>query len=201
MTNPEIIEENKNYAATVEKEFEKSINLLPDENIEVTRKITILTGKLMGQCRGLVVLTNRRIIFAMHPFFGPDTLLYNPLNTISRINFRTLGFLRGSQRAICLEYDNKSILFAITGSQKPWTGISDPKETIDFFEILKKKIPSCIIDETGISIKAWDYNLSLAGGFIGILFIYFGGILFIWVIPLGYILGFYIGKMINKFSK
>ena len=195
-------EKNTKYETTAGKEFEKSIDLLPDENIEFIKRGTVITGKIIGQNRGLVVLTNRRIIFVLYHFFSPAKLLPIPLNTISGMNFRILRFLfRGAQRAISLEYDNKSILFAITGGQKPWTGISNPKESIDFFEILKKKLPTCNIDETDISIKAWDYNLSLAGGFIGIFFVFICGILFIWTIPLGYVSGFLIGKVINKFSK
>jgi len=202
MTNLKITEENTNYSATVEEEFEKSVNLLSDEHIELKKKGLVFTGRLVLQSSGLVVLTNKRLIFLTHHFFSPDKLLYIPLTALSRMNFKILGFLlRGAQRAINLEYSNKSILFAITGGQKPWTGISDPKETIDFFEILKKKLPNCIIDETGISSKAWDYNLSLVGGFIGIFFIFIGGIWFIWFIPLGYVSGFLIGKIINKFTK
>jgi len=199
MTNLKVTEENTNYSATVEKEFEKSINLLPDETIEFKNRGIVFTGQLMKQSPGLVVLTNRRIIFLMHHFFGPDKLLYIPLNTISRMNFKNLGFLRGSRRAISLEYDNKSILFAITYVQKFMTGFGGPKETVHFFELLKEKLPNNIIDEAVISAKSWDYYLLLAGGVIG----YFmsgiiGGVL---LILLGAVLGFLIGKMINKLTK
>jgi hypothetical protein len=123
------------------------------------------------------------------------------------MNFKTLGFLfRGAQRAICLEYDNKSILFAITFVQRPWTGISDPIRTIEFFEILKKKISNCSVDETGISTKIWDYKLSLAGMSIGFFLGFFlamigGALFFLLFLSLGYISGFLIGKIVNKFSK
>lgn len=200
-------EENTKYEATAEKEFEKSITLLPDENIESIKKGTVFTGKLIGHRRGLIFLTNRRIIFVIHPFYGPDTLLYIPLNAISGMNFKTLGFLfRGAQRAIGLEYNNKSILFAITFVQRPWTGLSDPTKTIEFFEILKKKLSNCSIDETEISTKTWDYNLSLKGisiGFlIGIFSAMIGGALFFLLFSsLGYVSGFLIGKIINKLTK
>ena len=199
MTNPEVIEENINYAASVDNEFEKSINLLPDENIECKYRGIVFTGKLMSQSPGLVALTNRRIIFLMHHFFGPDKLLYIPFDTISGMNFANLGFMRGSQRAICLEYDNKSILFAITAVQNFMTGFSGPRETIHFFEVLKEKLPNCIIDEMGTSVKSWDYYLLLAGLVIGYLISgIIGGVL---VILFGAVLGFLIGKIINKLTK
>lgn len=141
MTNPEVIEENINYAASVEKELEKSINLLPDENIELKKRGLVFTGQLMSQSPGLVVLTNKRIIFLMHHCFGPDKLLYIPLDMVSGMNFTRLGIMRGFQKAICLAYDNKSILFAITAVQNIMTGFCGPRETMQFFELLKKKLP------------------------------------------------------------
>ncbi len=193
--NLKVIKENTKYSATIEKEFEKSVNLLPDENIEFKKRGIVFTGKLILQSPGLVVLTNRRIIFLMHHFFGPDKLLYIPLNAISKMNFKTLGFLRSSQRAIHLEYDNRSIVFAITYVQKFMTDFDGPKETINFFELLKKKIPKGIIDETVISSKYWDYYLLLAGLVIGYII---GGVL-----PILFCagLGFLIGKGINKLTK
>jgi len=190
-----IIEESTKYAATIAKEFEKSVNLWSDENIEFKIRGIVFTGKLILQSPGLVVLTNRRIIFLMHHFFGPDKLLYIPLNAISRMNFKTLGFLRGAQRAISLEYDNKSIIFAITYVQTFMTGFGGPKETMDFFKLLKEKLPKCTVDETVISIKYWDYYLLLAGLLIGYII---GGIL---PILLCIVLGFLIGKVINKLTK
>ena len=206
MTPLAVTEENTKHETTAEKEFEKRINLLPDENIEFIKKSTVMTGKLIGQNRGLVVLTNKRIIFFLYHFFNPAEFLSIPLNDISRLNFKILGFLlKGAQRVICLEYNNKSILFGITYDQNRWRSLSDPKETLDFFGILKKKLPDCIIDETGISTKAWDYNLSIAGAVIGF-FIAFsligiGGILVCLLIPLGYVLGFFTGKIVNKLTK
>ena len=146
MTDLQAIEENTKYAGWVEEEFEKSINLLPEENIECKYRGIVFTGKLMLQSPGLVVLTNRRIIFLMHHFFGPDKLLYIPLNTISGITLKNLGLLRGFQRAIHLEYENKSIVFAITYVQKIMTGFAGPTATMRFFELLKEKLPDYALE-------------------------------------------------------
>ena len=168
MTNDlKVTKKNTKYAATIEKEFEKSVNLLSDETIELKKRGIVFTGKLILQSPGLVVLTNRRIIFLMHHFFGPDKLLNIPLNAISRMNFKTLGFLRGAQKAISLEYHNTSILFAFPYVQPYWRGISDPEKTLDFYQLLKGKLPKHVVDETDISIKYWDYYLLLAGLLIG----------------------------------
>ena len=131
----------------------------------------------------------------MHHLFSSDKLLYIPLNAISKMNFKTLGFFRSAQRAICLEYDNKSITFAITYVQKFMTGAGGSKKTIDFFELLKEKLPKAIVDETAISTKSWDYYLLLAGLLIGFII---GGVL-----PVLFCagLGFLIGKGINKLMK
>lgn len=193
--NPEVIQENTQYAATVEKEFEISVNLLPDEKIEWKKRGIVVTGKLILQSPGLVILTNRRIIFLMHHLLSPDKLLYIPLNAISRMNFKNLGFLRGNQTAIRLEYDTTSLVFAITFVQKFGTGFSGPKETIAFFEVLKEKLPDCMIDETVIPAQCWDYYLLLAGLLIGFMI---GGVLPV-ILCAG--LGFFTGTLINKLTK
>ncbi|MGA2917599.1 PH domain-containing protein [Methanoregula sp.] len=190
------------YKVILEKEFEKSVNLLPNENIEFKNRGILFRGKLIVQSPGIVVLTNKRIIFFIHSSFGPSEFLYIPLNAISRMNFKTLGFLRSGQRAISLEYDNKSILFSITYVQKYLTSIGGPKETLKFYMLLKEKLPEFIVDETNISIKAWDHYLLLAGllagGLIGCFFAGIGGILF--SLPsAGF--GFLLGKIINKLTK
>jgi len=170
-SNLQIIKENTKYAATIEKEFEKSINLLPDENIECKKRGIVFKGGFTGigilQSPGLVVSTNRRIIFLMHHFFSPDTLLYIPLNAILRVNLQTLGFLRGAQRAIQLEYDHESIMFGITQIQKFMSGSAGSKETVEFFELLKEKLPRGTVDETVIETSSWDFYLFLAGLLIG----------------------------------
>ena len=82
------------YNAILEKEFEKSVNLLPNENIEFKNRGILFREKLIVQSPGIVVLTNKRIIFLIHSSFGPGEFLYIPLNAISRMNFKTLGFLQ-----------------------------------------------------------------------------------------------------------
>ncbi|MGA2916927.1 PH domain-containing protein [Methanoregula sp.] len=203
MTNLKVTEENTKHEATVEKEFETSVNLLPDENIEFTKRGIIFTGKLTSQSTGLVVLTNRRIIFLMHHFFGPDKLLYIPLNAISKMNFKTLGFLRNAEKAISLEYDNTSIIFAIAYVQKPFIGLSEPTKTLDFYTLLKEKLPECTTDETDIPTKNWDNYLSLGGMVIGSIIGvitggFIGGLLMIFLFG---VIGNIIGKIINKLTK
>ena len=147
MTNTlKIIKEKTKYAATVEKEFEKSVKLLPDENIEFKKRGVIFTGKLILQNPGLIALTNKRIIFLTHHFFGPDKLLYIPLNAISKMNFKTLGFLRSSQKAINLEYGNHSIMFGIGSIQQFMTGFGGPEETQLFSANAEKTNIEKIID-------------------------------------------------------
>jgi len=130
----------------------------------------------------------------MHHFLSPDKLLYIPLNLISKVNLKTLGFLRGKQRTINIEYNNESLAFAITWSQKVMTGFGNPKATLEFFNILKKKLPSNIVEEPIIE-KHWDYYLLLFGLLIGYTI---GGIL-----PILFCagMGFLIGKGINKLTK
>lgn len=195
MNIPEVIEENTKYKATIEKEFEKSVNLLSDEHIEFKKRGIVFTGRLVLESPGLVVLTNKRLIILTHHFFGPDKLLYIPLTAISKMNFNTLGFLRGAQKAIRLEYDNKSIVFAITYVKKFMTGFGGPKGTTDFFEVLKKKFPDCVVDEYVIPAKNWDYYLFLVGLVIGYMI---GGLLPIMLCAAS---GFFIGKAVNKYIK
>ena len=144
-----------------------------------------------------------RIIFLLQYYFGQAKLLYIPLNAISGMNFKNLGFLRGSQRAISLKYDNTSVIFLITYVQGHITGLGEPSETFDFYRLLKEKLPECSIDETNISTEYWDYYLSLAGLVIGsILGFSIGGFIgaLLGIVLFG-ALGTIIGKILNKLTK
>ena len=207
MTDLGVIEENSKYMWKDlwgdDDEIEKSATLLPDENIEFKGRGVVFAGKSPHQGTGFVILTDRRIIFLMFHFFGPAKLLYIPLNDISKINFKTLGLMRSAQKSVCLEYDKTSIIFAISPEQKYVLGLSDPTKTLNFYMLLKEKLPHCILDKEVISAKAWDYYLSLVGLPIGLIIgaMIAGNIGALVMMAIFGVIGNIIGKMINKFTK
>jgi hypothetical protein len=205
MTNLEVIEERVQKKWWQEIDIEKSINLLPSENIENKKRGIILIGKF--GVSGFVVLTNMRIIFLLQYYLSSPKLLYIPLNAISGMEFKNLGFLRGSQRAINLKYNNESIIFLITYFQRRNTGLGWPSETLDFYRLLKKKLPGqfpeFIHNEPEILTKYWDYYLIFPGIVIGsIIGLIVGGFIggLLGIILFG-ATGNIAGKIINKFSK
>ena len=204
MTDLEVIEENIKYAWCQGDDFENGIHLLPDESIELNKRVLLLIkGKLINYgIPGFVVLTNRRIIFLLQYYSGPTKLLYIPLNAISGMTFKNLGIMRGSQRAISLEYNNNSIVFLLSHSQYI-TGLSDPNETLDFYKLLKEKLPECRVDETYIPTDFRDYYLFLASLVIGLIIGsiiggFIGGLLGIFLFGA---IGGIVGKLINTQGK
>ncbi len=191
----EIIKENVKYAFSLAKELNNNLKLISGEKIEKKLISTVYINKLIAS-PGYVVLTNKRIIFLMHHFFGPDKLLYIPFNTISKINFKIIGFTRGKARAINIKYSTKNIIFAITAGM---SSISHPKKTIEFFKTLENKFKQEIVDNSEIPNRNFDYYLFTLGALIGIFLI--RGLLSTLILGLiGYIIGILINKILRRIT-
>jgi hypothetical protein len=191
MENHGMVTEKALYAETVEKEFGKSVKLLPGELIE-NQKRGIVFGKVF-QSPGIIAITNERIIFLLHHFFSPDQIVYISFSSISKINLKKFGFLRGGQMVIELTCGSQSILFNVTYIQKIMTGLGGPQSTEDFIGLLRQKVPTGVINENTVPIKQYDYYLLLMGLAIGLIM---GGVLPIIIFA---VVGFLIGKLLNKF--
>jgi hypothetical protein len=135
-----ITEQEAYYAATIEKEFEKSVKLLSGEKIELKKRAVIFKEKSIFQSPGMVAITNKRIILLKHHFFSPDKIISIPLAIISKADIQKFGLLRSNQTAIRIKCGEKYILFGITYIQKIATGLTDAVETMKFLEKLKEKL-------------------------------------------------------------
>ena len=195
----EIIKESAKYAPTAEKELERSLKLLSGEKIQKKMRSVVYTNRLFVS-PGFIILTNKRIIFLMHHVFSPDKMFYLPLELISKVNFKILGFSRAKAQAIEIKYSKGKITFAISLGQRmvssiAWS-ISDPEETAKFLNLLKNKLGKKIVDETEVKLRNFDYYLCLIGALIG-------GFIINGLLPsliLG-IIGYLIGKIFNRLFK
>ena len=206
MTDLEVIKENTEFTLkdldNEGNEFEKNITLLPDEKIEIKKRSTVFRGESSHQGSGFVIVTNRRIIFLIYHFLGPAKLLYIPLNAISGMNFKSLGFLFRVAKAICLGYNNTSIIFLID-EQKFTLDLSVSTETETFYTLLKEKLPKNAVDETGAPTIYWEYYLPAAGMIIALIFgaIIAGIIGFLVTMLLFPVISMIVDKIINRDGK
>jgi hypothetical protein len=137
----EIIISEVKSDSSVEKELKKHLQLLNGETIELKNKIFNFSEKLTKQNQGVVLLSNRRLIFLLHHALGSDQLMYIPFARITKASFSSAKGLRSGRKAIEITYDNQSINFGIA----TFLGRTSNKETSDLFNMLKKKLPGHII--------------------------------------------------------
>jgi Bacterial PH domain len=139
--NEIIIEEVKSDSSE-EKELKKYLKLLNGETIEFKSKIFNFSRQLVKQNRGVVLLSNQRLIFLLHHALGSEQLMYIPFVKITKASFSSRKGLRSGRKAIEITYDDdRSINFEIA----VFLGRTSNKETSDLFEKLKKKLPRQII--------------------------------------------------------
>jgi hypothetical protein len=140
--NDIIIDEVKSEVSE-ENELKKYLKLLNGETIEFKSKIFNFSEKLTKQNKGVVLLSNRRLIFLLHHPLGSEQLIYIPFARITKASFSSAKDLRSGRKAIGIMYDHQSINFGIAA----FLGRTSNKETSDLFEKLKKKLPGQIISE------------------------------------------------------
>ena len=140
--NDIIIDEVKSDSS-VEKELKKYLKLLNGETIEFKSKIFNFSEKLAKQNQGVVLLSNQRLIILLHHTLGSDQLMYIPFARITKASFSSAKGLRSGRKAIEITYGDRSINFGIAA----FLGRTSTKETSDFFEGLKKKLPGHIVSE------------------------------------------------------
>jgi len=136
----EIIIEEVKSDSSLEKELKKYLKLLNGETVELKSKIFNFSEKLTKQNQGVVLLTNQRLIVLLHHTVGSDQLMYIPFARITKASFSSAKGLRSGRKAIDITYDSRSINFGIAA----FLGRTSTKETSDFFEMLKKKLPDNI---------------------------------------------------------
>ena len=138
--NDIIIDEVKSDFS-VENELKKNLKLLNGETIEFKSKIFNFSEKLAKQNQGVILLSNRRLIFLLHHALGSDQLMYIPFARITKASFSSAKGLRSGRKAIEITYNDQSINFGIA----TFLGRTSNKETSDLFNMLKKKLPDHII--------------------------------------------------------
>ncbi len=138
--NDIIIDEVKSDSSE-EKELKKYLKLLNGETVEFRSKIFNFSRQLTKQNRGVVLLSNQRLIFLLHHALGSEQLMYIPFAKITKASFSSAKGLRSGRKAIEISYGDQSINFGIAA----FLGRTSDKETSDLFEELKKKLPSQII--------------------------------------------------------
>jgi hypothetical protein len=136
----EIIIEEVNSDSSEEKELKKYLKLLNGEKVEFKSKIFNFSRQLAKQNRGVVLLSNQRLIFLLHHALGSEQLMYIPFAKITKVSFLSAKGLRSGRKAIEITYGNQSVNFGIAA----FLGRTSNKETSDLFEELKKKLPSQI---------------------------------------------------------
>ena len=137
--NDIIIDEVKSDFS-VENELKKNLKLLNGETIEFKSKMFNFSEKLAKQNQGVILLSNRRLIFLLHHALGSEQLMYIPFARITKASFSSTKGLRSGRKAIEITYGNQSVNFGIAA----FLGRTSNKETSDLFEELKKKLPSQI---------------------------------------------------------
>jgi hypothetical protein len=137
----EIIRDEVKSDSSVEKELKKYLKLLNGETIELKSKIFNFSEKLTKQNQGVALLSNQRLIFLLHHALGSDQLIYIPFVRITKVSFSSAKGLRSGRKAIEITYGDQSINFGIAA----FLGRTSNKETSDFFEELKKKLPDHIV--------------------------------------------------------
>ena len=137
----EIIISEVKSDSSIEKELKKYLQLLNGETIELKNKIFNFSEKLTKQNQGVVLLSNRRLIFLLHHALGSDQLMYIPFARITKASFSSAKGLRSGRKAIEITYNDQSINFGIA----TFLGRTSNKETSDLFNMLKKKLPDHII--------------------------------------------------------
>lgn len=132
----EIVVRTATYALTLESEFSKNFSILDGEKIEFKDK----------HKKGIIALTNKRILFLKHRIIGNDKIFSIPLNKIKRLTLIKRNYFIDNDTIIELDYGIGKLNFQfrdVLESSLGW-GKSDTIKNQYFFDILSDKLPKNI---------------------------------------------------------
>lgn len=205
--NLQIIDKKAAYAFTMTKGFEKNLELLENEEMQVLESETgedkkayfrgVVSLNRISRNPAIIIITNFRLIFFIHHIFGADRLVYIPFEKIQNVRYVHASISDCGQRWVeCSIEGNQKVSFGMSAQGAGLANLEIRDElSVIFLKLLSKSAVHAVFDETVKPGIRWD--LYFLGAFFIFLIIFDSNfkLIILWLILITLV----VDKLLRKF--